>query len=51
MEMINISKDEYERMKHQITRLQELEKIDFNLVGQFKKSLEDVKEGKIKRVA
>ena len=28
-----------------------LKKIDINLVSQFKKSLEDVKAGKIKRVA
>jgi len=51
MEMINIPKTEYERMKHQIARLRELEKIDFDLVRQFKESLEDVKAGRIRRVA
>jgi len=44
MEFVNISKEEYERLKR-------LEKIDFELVEQFKRSLEDVKEGRIKRVA
>ena len=42
--MVKISKEEYERLK-------KLEKIDFNLVEQFKNSLEDVKQGRIKRVA
>ena len=51
MEMISISKDEYERMRHQIAKLRELEKIDFDLVRQFKESLEDVKAGRINRVA
>jgi len=49
--MISISRTEYERMKYQIAKLKELEKIDFDLVRQFKESLEDVKEGKIRRVA
>ena len=51
MEMISISKDEYEKMKHQIAKLKELEEIDFDLVRQFKDSLEDVNAGKIRRVA
>ena len=51
MEMISISKTEYERMKHQIAKLKELEEIDFDLVRQFKDSLEDVKAGRIRRVA
>jgi len=51
MEMISIPKTEYERLKHQIARLRELEKIDFDLVRQFKESLEDVKVGRIRRVA
>ena len=51
MEMINIPKTEYERMKNQIARLRELEKIDFELVNQFKESLEDVKKGRIRKVA
>ena len=49
--MISISKTEYERMKHQIAKLRELEEIDFDLVRQFKDSLEDVKAGRIRRVA
>ena len=51
MEMINISKVEYERMISQIALLKELEKIDINLVRQFNNSLSDVKTGKILRVA
>lgn len=50
-EMISISKDEYEKMKAQIAMLRELEKIDFDLLRQFKNSLEDVKTGRIRRVA
>ena len=49
--MINISKMEYERMKMQIAKLRELEKVDFDLVRQFRESLEDVKAGRIRRVA
>ena len=51
MEMINIPKDEYERMRMQLVRLRELEAIDFDLLRQFKASLEDVKAGRIRRVA
>ena len=51
MEMINVSKEEYERMKRQIEKLKQLERIDFGLVRQFKDSLEDVKFGRIRRVA
>ena len=51
MEMISISRDEYERMKAQVAMLMELEKIDFDLLRQFKQSLEDVKAGRIRRVA
>ncbi len=43
METITISKAEYERLK-------KLEKIDWELVESFKRSLEDIKEGKIRRV-
>ncbi len=41
---ITISREEYERLKR-------LERIDLELAEQFKKSLEDVKKGRIKRVA
>jgi len=51
MEMINIPKEEYEKMKRQIMKLRELEKVDFDLIRQFKDSLEDVKMGRIKKVA
>ena len=51
MEMVNIPKEEYEKMKIQLARLNELEKIDFDLIRQFKNSLQDVKVGKIRKVA
>jgi hypothetical protein len=51
METITISKTEYEKMKHQIAKLRQLEKLDFDLLRQFKDSLEDVKAGRIRRVA
>jgi len=51
MEMVNIPKEEYKRMKMQLARLKNLEKIDFDLVRQFKNSLEDIKSGKIRKVA
>ncbi|MBU2615697.1 MAG: hypothetical protein KKC19_01195 [Nanoarchaeota archaeon] len=51
MEIVSIPKSEYEYMKSQIAKLRELEKIDFDLIKQFKESLEDVKMGRITRVA
>jgi hypothetical protein len=51
MEMVSIPKTIYEEMKLKINILKELESIDFDLVKQFKESLEDVKNGRIKRVA
>jgi len=51
MEMISIPREEYERMRAQIAMLRQLEKIDFDLVRQFKAGLEDVKAGRIRRVA
>ena len=42
--MVTIPKTEYERLK-------KLEKIDFELVEQIIRGLEDVKAGRIKRVA
>lgn len=50
MEMINIPKAEYEKMQHKLMILKEIEKIDIDLVRQFKNSLEDVKAGRIRRV-
>ncbi|MDO8516555.1 MAG: hypothetical protein Q7S33_00360 [Nanoarchaeota archaeon] len=51
MEMIKIPKEEYEKMLGQIRILREIEKIDIDLVRQFTNSLEDVKTGRIIRVA
>ena len=51
MDMISIPKDEYERMKAKVAMLSELEKIDFDLLRQFRNSLEDIKAGRIRRVA
>ncbi len=43
METVTISKEEYEKLK-------KLEKVDWELVESFKRSLEDVKHGRIRRV-
>ena len=43
METITIPKAEYERLK-------KLEKVDWELVESFKRGLEDIKKGRIKRV-
>lgn len=51
MENITPSKEEYEKMKIQIKRFKELERVDFELVRQFKKGLEDLKAGRMRRVA
>ena len=42
MEMITISKLEYEKLKR-------LEQLDFNLIRQFASSLVDLKSGKFKK--
>jgi len=51
MEMIKIPKDEYEKMLKEIRLLRELKEIDWDLVKQFKEGLEDIKAGRIRRVA
>lgn len=51
MEMIQIPRTKYELMMKQVSLLKKIEKIDFDLVRQFKNSLEDVKAGRILRVA
>ncbi|MFH1521344.1 MAG: hypothetical protein ABIF18_00125 [archaeon] len=51
MEMIKIPKARYERMVRQIEILREMEKLDIDLIRQFKNGLEDVKAGRILRVA
>ncbi len=43
-ETVTISRKEYDRLKR-------LEKIDFELLRQFRQSLENVKLGRIRRVA
>ena len=43
-ETIMVSKKEYERLK-------KLEKLDFDLIGQFAGSLEDLKQGRFKKLA
>jgi len=42
--MVKVPRKEYERLK-------KLERVDFDLILQFKRSLEDVKAGRIRRVA
>ena len=44
METITISKKEYKRLK-------KLEELDFDLIRQFSASLEDLKQGRFKRLA
>jgi len=44
METITISKEEYLHLK-------QLEKLDFDLIRQFASSLEDLKQGRFKRLA
>ena len=51
MEMVKISKQEYEQMLRELKILREVKDIDWDLVKQFKESLEDVKAGRIRRVA
>ena len=51
MEKVTISLEEYNNLKKAYLQLKELEKIDFDLLRQFKNSLEDVKAGRIRRVA
>jgi len=43
MEMVTISKEEYERLKMQSN-------IDVDLLKQFAESLKDIKEGRVRRV-
>ena len=43
IETVTISRREYERLK-------DLEKIDFDLLLQFKESLDDVKTGRIRKI-
>jgi len=41
--MISIPREEYEHLKS-------LEKVDWELVGKFKKGLENLKAGKVRRI-
>ena len=49
--MVKIPKEEYKRMINELKFLRSLKGIDWDLVRQFKESLEDVKVGRIRRVA
>ena len=55
METITILKEEYEKMEAELNELRELIKdskeVDWDLVRQFKEGLDDVKAGRIERVA
>ena len=51
MEMIKIPKEEYERMLRELKLLKKLKGIDLDLIKQFKEGLEDIKAGRIRRVA
>ena len=51
MDMIKISRTEYEKMLKELKLLKELKEVDWNLVKQIKGSLEDLKAGRVRRVA
>lgn len=51
METITISKDEFERMKKELERLNKLENKESDVVRQLKESLEDLKQGRFKIVS
>lgn len=50
MEMIQIPKEEYERMKKELIILKRQSDIDVELLEQLSESLMDIKEGRIRRV-
>ena len=51
MEMIRLPKNTYDLIKSKLAKLEALKQLDFDLIGQFERSLEDVKSGRIRRVA
>ena len=51
MEMISLPQSAYNLMKSRLAELEALEQFDSDVIGQFKESLEDVKSGRIRRVA
>ena len=50
-ETITILKGEFEDLKKKAEKLKKLEALDFDLIRQFVSSLEDLKEGRFKRLA
>ena len=51
MEKVTISIDEYHKLKNAYMKIKELEGIDFDFIRQIKGSLNDLKAGKVRRVA
>ena len=51
MEVIRLPKNTYDLIKSKLARSEALEQPDFDSIGQFERSLEDVKSGRIRRVA
>ena len=51
MEMVRIPKERYEKMIKELKILREIKEVNWDLVRQFKEGLEDVKAGRIRRVA
>ncbi len=51
MEKVTISAEEYNKLKAAYLKLKELEGIDFDLVRQVKGSLNDLRAGRVRRVA
>lgn len=51
MEKVTISVDEYNKLKLAYSKLKQLEELDLDLVRQITGSLEDLKFGRVRRVA
>lgn len=50
-EMIKIPRQEYEKMIQELTRLRNLQELDFDVEKQVQNGLADLKKGKIIRLA
>jgi hypothetical protein len=51
MEIVKVPREKYEQMLKELAELREIKDVDWDLVRQFKDSLEDLKKGRIERVA
>ena len=51
LETVNIPKEHYDKMLAELRRLRELKEVDWDLVEKFRQGLEDLKNGRVTRVA